>query len=346
MTRSATAHAWFLTGPHSLELRTLELGPLADGWARVRFRFCGLCGSDMLQYEGRPEAGYPVSIGHEFVADVMDTGRGVEHIKRGDVVTSDLNYRCGACDQCRAGRSHLCRRGQVGLFSNRGFADVGDLDAGYLVPIASPARPSLALAEPLSCVQHGRAWANPQPHERVLVVGAGSLGLCLAFALCHGSPGVRFDITDEHPARLADIGDVVEPLGRSIPEPDGEYDVVFDLSGTDDGLRKACDHAKAGARVCSLSHMASDTPAPWLASALVHRDITFTVSYLNGERETLAAAADLLARAWDHRWEARLEVLPLDQLPRAFADRRVSPHCKTVMAVAPPSHAHQDASAA
>lgn len=332
---SAAVHSWeyILAGPRSLKRRRRTLAELDEAWVRVRFLYCGICGSDLSHFEGRRDVKYPRSLGHEFVAEVCEVGAAVGDIAPGDLVTSDLNYRCGSCDQCRARRSHLCRVGQAGLFSNRAFAELGDLEASYVTRLEGPLRKELALSEPLSCVMHARDWAAPRPDDRVLIVGAGGLASCLSFALATAAPAVPFDITDTLPGR-ASLIESATPAAHMVREPDGEYDVVFDLSGSESGLRCACVHTKPGGRLCTMSHLDGYSRADFLLASLTRRDITFTVSYLNGERGTLDAAARALARGWSPEWERLLEIVPIDRLGEAFAKRRASRMCKTLVEIA------------
>src|SRR5712691_11746205 len=95
--------AWELIAPRQLERRVVVLPPPPEGWARIRFHYCGLCGSDLAQYEGRRSISYPRFIGHEFVATVEAVSPSVAGIGAGDLVLSDLNYRCGSCYQCKVG---------------------------------------------------------------------------------------------------------------------------------------------------------------------------------------------------------------------------------------------------
>lgn len=329
-----TSHGYALVAPRTLRAEERDLGELPPDWVRLRFLYCGLCGSDLSQFAGRPDASYPVTVGHEFVAEVVEVGAVVELLKRGDIVSSDLNYRCGSCDHCGAGRSHLCRMGQQGLFTNRAFSDFGDIEASYLIRLDSPPAKHLALSEPLSCVLHAKAWASLGPNDRVLVVGAGGIGMCMAFALCRQRPAHSFEITDVMPERLSLIGRAISPSGRAVDKPDGEYDVVFDLSGTEDGLRRSCAYVRAGGRICSMSHPNGDQVSPFLVSTILREDITFTVSYLNGEPVRLQQAARLLEREWDEAWDELLELLPLDRLQEAYENRPQSPWCKTIIDVA------------
>jgi threonine dehydrogenase-like Zn-dependent dehydrogenase len=192
----------------------------------------------------------------------------------------------------------------------------------------------MTLAEPLSCVLHAKQWASLEGSDRVLVIGAGSIGLCMAFALSQQPPLPEFDITDQISSRLELVDEALGAQGHARPEPEGEYDVVFDVSGTESGLRKACDHLRSGGRLCSMSHPNADPISPFLVGTILRRDVTFTVSYLNGEWANMQMAAEMLDRHWTEQWDQAIEVLPLSRLQKAYEDRHASRWCKTVIDVA------------
>ncbi|MBF6619425.1 MAG: alcohol dehydrogenase catalytic domain-containing protein [Patulibacter sp.] len=322
---------WLLDAPRSFKLETGEERPLPPGWVRLHFLYCGICGSDMSEFEGRRALAYPRSLGHEFVAEIAVVGPGVEGFSPGDLVTSDLNHRCGECDQCRARRSHLCRTGQIGGFSNRGFAQSAEIDARYLLRIDYPRGPQLALTEPLSCVLHALDWAQLDASDRVLVIGAGGLGLCLAFALCAEFRELSFAIADTNVERLTRVAAAALTAAPVSLDAPTEYDVVFDLSGSESGLRAATERVIGGGRLCTMSHLDGYTTGEFLLGALTRKDVTFKVSYLNGEFENVARAMSLIADRWSSRWDATLETVPYDALPAAFARRRLSSASKTIV---------------
>jgi len=312
-----------LTGPGRLEKRSARLGPLQDGWVRLRFHYCGICGSDVSYFHGRRGPVYPLSLGHELVASVEELGEGVEGLAVGTLVTSDLQYRCRTCVYCAQGRSHLCEHAQLGLFSNRAFATRGDIHGSYLFPL--PGRepsPAMTLAEPLSCVLHALEPLAPlalNASGRVLVVGAGSIGLCMAFALT--AREVAFEITDRAPEPLARIAACLDEGSRAVDAPSGLYDLVLDASGTPGGLLLACRCLRPGGILCSMSHVDGMAQEEQFLTLLSRKDATFRMSYLNGERDNMMRAIALLRDRWSGAWDRLLAVHPDSALQAVFANR-------------------------
>jgi threonine dehydrogenase-like Zn-dependent dehydrogenase len=331
-----------LVAPRRLEEVQRTLPPLDPDWVRVRMAYCGLCGSDLSRYTGRRSAMYPVSLGHEWVGVVDRVGARVHDLAPGDVVTTDLNFRCGACRHCRAGRSHLCLQGRVGRFTNRGFATRADIHASYLHRCTQPPAPHLALAEPLACAMHALSHCHLSGHDRALVVGAGSLGLCLSFLLSHGWSSGGFDVTDVALPRLDALGRAIGAAGRAVAEPTEQYDVVLDVSGTAAGLRSACERVSPGGRLCTMSHLPDRTDAGFLVGEeLQRKDVTLVMSYLDGPVTNLTGAIQLLEGAWSSAWDALVDVRPLADLHQAFEGRESSPANKIVIEV--PSSAEEGA---
>ena len=81
----------------------------------IRIKKTAICGSDLHIYQwnewARRTISPPLVIGHEFVGEVEEVGAGVTHYKKGDKVSGEGHVTCGNCRNCRAGKSHLCRKG-------------------------------------------------------------------------------------------------------------------------------------------------------------------------------------------------------------------------------------------
>ena len=147
----------------------------------VRVEAASICGSDLhiLSVPPGPRGDPGTIMGHEFVARVEQTGDAVRMFKPGDRVVIEPNIRCGVCPECRSGRENLCRNAQnIGQWRNGGFAEYCVVPEKQLhaVPEDLPAKLA-ALAEPLACVMNGMMHLNPMPHEKVVLFGAGAIGL-------------------------------------------------------------------------------------------------------------------------------------------------------------------------
>src|SRR5688500_15200758 len=94
-------------------------GPLADGWVRVRIEACGICGTDMEEYQLGPvlvptaknplsHTCAPLTLGHEGVGVVEEVGPGVTTLTVGTRVAIETNLFCGTCWWCVRGQTQLC----------------------------------------------------------------------------------------------------------------------------------------------------------------------------------------------------------------------------------------------
>ena len=82
-----------------------------------------------------------------------------------------------------------------------------------------------------------------------------------------------------------------------------------------------------------MSHLDGYSSADFLLAALTRRDVTFIVSYLNGELDNLRHAARLLEERWSAGWSRTIGVVPFDEVPQALSERRSVPWCKTVVSI-------------
>lgn len=139
----------------------------------------GICGTDVRLADGDALTGGPVALGHEIVGEVADPGQTT--FGRGEqVVGFPLYYWCGHCPACRSGAWNLCpERLSAGVKADGGFAEYVLLPREVLRPVPAVVEPSEAvMCEPLACSYHAVVEAgNVQAGERVVVVGAGTIGL-------------------------------------------------------------------------------------------------------------------------------------------------------------------------
>ncbi|MEO8723564.1 MAG: alcohol dehydrogenase catalytic domain-containing protein [Sphingobium sp.] len=141
---------------------------------------CGICGSDLHMTEDQTFGLSPGSIlGHEFAGEVVETGPGVVGFSIGDRVTVPPMQGCGHCAYCLADEPGHCP--QMVLLGG-GYGELSCIQARQAVRL--PAGVSLAngaLVEPLAVALHGIRKSSIRPGDKVVVLGAGPIGLATAF---------------------------------------------------------------------------------------------------------------------------------------------------------------------
>ncbi|WP_063793568.1 alcohol dehydrogenase catalytic domain-containing protein, partial [Streptomyces hirsutus] len=166
----------------------------------------GICGTDLhiRAWDGwaRQTISTPLILGHEFVGEVVETGRDVGEIRTGDRVSGEGHLVCGTCRNCQAGRRHLCRA-TVGLGVGRdgAFAEYVTLPAAnvwvHRVPVDLDVA---AIFDPFGNAVH-TALSFPLVGEDVLITGAGPIGL-MAAAVARHAGARHVMITDVSEERL------------------------------------------------------------------------------------------------------------------------------------------------
>ena len=107
--------AMMLTGIRQMEMMDVPDPKIEnDTDVLIRMKVIGVCGSDVHYYEtgqiGSQVVEYPFAVGHEGSGVVEAIGTDVTGVTPGDRIAIEPAMSCGACDQCRAGRPHTCRK--------------------------------------------------------------------------------------------------------------------------------------------------------------------------------------------------------------------------------------------
>jgi (R,R)-butanediol dehydrogenase/meso-butanediol dehydrogenase/diacetyl reductase len=146
----------------------------------IRVGRCGICGSD-LHLTGNPHHLAPSGkiLGHEWAGEVVDIGKNVARIKKGDRVAVLPLSSCGSCASCLAGEPAWCAHRVI---DGGGYAEFAKTHERQC--FALPKSLSLedgALVEPMAVGLHGVAVSGISPGARVLVIGVGPIGLATTF---------------------------------------------------------------------------------------------------------------------------------------------------------------------
>ncbi len=195
-------------GRFILEERQLpEAAP--EGWVLVDIAAVGICGTDYHIFGGRhPFLQYPRLIGHELSGHVARDGEGW---RAGQRVVINPYIACGTCRMCRAGRQNCCETlGVLGVHRDGGMCARIAMPAGNLIDAGTLSAREAALVEFLAIGAHAVRRSRIGAGDRVLVTGAGPIGV--GTALFAREKGAEVHLMDLSRARL----DAVEALGFRI----------------------------------------------------------------------------------------------------------------------------------
>lgn len=246
-----TMKALMIQGPKKLKVLDVP-APRADGErVIIRVKTSGICGSDIHIWEEGNRAG--LILGHEFGGTVVNPGsRG--DLNPGDRVTVIPLNPCGKCSWCLNSHYHTCRysfkNGIPGVTASGSYAEyfsarpdmvrklpdrVGDAEA--------------AMIEPAAVGLHAVRHAKIRPGDKVLIAGAGVIGLlCAMWARLYGASFVGMSEVNESRGRKAlEYGDIHTLFDAKEPESastmlktaKGLFDKAIDCSASADGINTA-----------------------------------------------------------------------------------------------------------
>ncbi|HZR84321.1 MAG TPA: alcohol dehydrogenase catalytic domain-containing protein [Candidatus Binatia bacterium] len=182
--------AAFAREPGRVVVEEIAVPEPAPDEVLLQIRRCGICGSDLHWYHG----GIPlphVCPGHEISAVVADVGSAVRRVKPGDRVAVEGIRTCGRCAYCETSDYELCRNvGMIGMTVPGGFAEYLATTERHLFAIPGSVDDEVAqLTEPLAVSVHALRLAGLEMGQRVLVLGAGTIGLTAVAAARAGGAG-------------------------------------------------------------------------------------------------------------------------------------------------------------
>lgn len=307
--------------------------PLADEVV-IRVGRCGVCGTDVHMTSGHSDFALPAGsrFGHEFAGEIVALGRDVSDFKIGDRIAAMPAIGCGRCEYCVIGSTAHCPNLRT---MGKGFAEY--LSVAASVSVKLPQSLSLAdgaLVEPLAVGLHGIVQGNVQSGTRVLVLGAGSVGLAAVFwarrmgagRIVAASPSVR---RAEMAAALG--ADAFETLGEGEQERiyrslGGAPDVVLECAGAVGATAKAIELVRPLGTVVSMGFCTSPDPIVPALATLKQATIKFSLVYSYDEFRT---CVDVLDSGQVEPRQMITETVSLDAFPAALeALRNGSPQTK------------------
>ncbi len=170
---------WICNQPGTLSLQEAEMPQRTLGFSLLRVRNIGICGTDIHAFAGnQPFFSYPRILGHELAVEIVES----DTFSPGELATIIPYFNCATCGACLMERSNCCENIQVfGVHTDGGMREYIVVEDRYILPGKGLSADELALVEPLSIAAHGLRRADLKPGEKVLVMGAGPIGLFTIF---------------------------------------------------------------------------------------------------------------------------------------------------------------------
>ncbi|MDX6569097.1 MAG: (R,R)-butanediol dehydrogenase / meso-butanediol dehydrogenase / diacetyl reductase [Gaiellales bacterium] len=270
-----------LHGRHDMRVEQIpEPSDLRPDEIRVRPRLCGICGSDLHEYESGGmfihKEDMPQVMGHEFSADVLEVGADVTSVRVGDRCAVLPHVFCGHCHFCVRGRQGLCRSLRVtGMtWPWGGLAQEAVVPGYQAVPLPDAVSYEQgAILEPLATVVYAAQRAGLRLGDRVLIAGAGPVGqLAVLVAAAAGASAIY--ISEPHAGRRRQaeglgVSGAFDPTVRDVAGElleltDGlGVDISIECSGSQRALEACVSAVRAGGTIAQTAlHVGPRTVIP------------------------------------------------------------------------------------
>ncbi|MBW8733665.1 MAG: zinc-binding alcohol dehydrogenase family protein [Asticcacaulis sp.] len=318
--------------PYSLQLDEQPRPVRKAGEALIRIKRVGLCGTDFHIFSGnQPFLSYPRVMGHELAGEVVETDGG-SRLTIGELVTINPYLPCGHCIACRKAKPNACVNIRVmGVHIDGGMTEFVSVPEKAVVPVPGLTPDQAAMVEFLSIGAHAVRRGQITGEDRVLVVGAGPIGI--ATALFAGLAGADVSLIDTSPGRLAYANTSVglthtavvgEGLDAWLAERNGGegFDAVFDATGSARAIEKGFSYVAHGGRYVLVS-VVKDTIS--FADPEFHKREMTLIGSRNATRHDFQLVIDLIREGSIPTTALQTHAFALEDLPRVVPELMADP---------------------
>jgi 2-desacetyl-2-hydroxyethyl bacteriochlorophyllide A dehydrogenase len=216
-------HQWICNKPGKIGKQEAEIPHCNPGFSLLRVLSIGICGTDIHAFAGvQPYFNYPRILGHELAVEIIESNA----FTQGELATIIPYFNCENCDACLAKKSNCCENIQVfGVHIDGGMREYILIEDRFVMQGRGLNTDELVLVEPFSIAAHGLRRAGLKLGDKVLVLGAGPIGLFTI--LLAKIQGAIVEVAEPNTARLQFCKDkigVKEVLSNS-------FDIVIDATG-------------------------------------------------------------------------------------------------------------------
>lgn len=245
----------------------------------IKIKKSAICGTDLHIYKwdewAQQTIKTPVTIGHEYMGEVVEVGSEVDRVEVGERVTVEGHISCGFCRNCRRGRQHICDNTVgIGVQRNGGFAEyISVPDKNVLHVDVSIPDEIMSIMDPLGNATH-TALSFPLLGEDVLITGIGGPIGAMAAAICRFSGARNVIGTDlskyrRSLARKMGATRVIDPTKESIKEAMKRhgmvagFDIGLECSGSPAAFNDMVNHMYNGGKISLLGLLPQKTQINW-----------------------------------------------------------------------------------
>jgi 2-desacetyl-2-hydroxyethyl bacteriochlorophyllide A dehydrogenase len=255
-----------LEEPYKIEIESCEVPEPGPGEVLLETQFGGICGGDIAQYRGNFFLKiYPLIQGHEFSAKIVKVDPDNKYgLKEGMLVTGLPYYGCGVCPVCKNGVPQCCAENKTfGGFRDGAFRQYFTFPEWRLYDCTGLEAQTAALMEPFVIGHHAVRRPDLREGDKVLVIGAGTIGLVTAvMAKYYGGDVTICDIVQNKlDVARNDFGipnvllndDPASFIEKARVNTDGHgYDVVFEAVGLPQTFLDALEAVMIGGKVVQI----------------------------------------------------------------------------------------------
>ena len=258
----------------------------------IKIKKTAICGTDFHIYKwddwSQKTIKTPMTIGHEYVGEIVDKGRGVKNLQIGERVTGEGHLVCGHCRNCRRGKLHVCEN-TIGVGVNRdgAFAEYLSLPAENVVRLDNRISDDMAaIMDPFGNATH-TALSFPLIGEDVLITGTGLIG-SMATAICRFAGARNIVVTDLSDYRL----NIAKQMGATLTvnPTKGEtvenaikqlhmhgFDIGLEMSGSPVAFGNMIENMYNGSKIALLGILPNSTTVDW--NTIIFKSLTLKGIY-------------------------------------------------------------------
>ncbi len=312
--------------PFEIAVTDTEMPVPRESEALLKVLYCGVCGADVSSYTGnQPFTTYPRIPGHEFSAQIVSIPDNDKGLKPGDIVTANPYFNCGSCYSCQRGYVNCCTDNQtMGVQRDGSFREYIVMPVERIYAGKGLSAKELALVEPFTISYHALHRAPVKKGDKVLIVGAGPIGLfALIAAKVQGAEVYVADLLDGRLEKALHFGaaGVINSGKTNIVEEamkitgGNGFDVCVEACGLSVTFLSCIDCAAFAANIILIGNGKKETT--FLHSILLKKELNVFGSR-NSYARDFEAVIDLIAGGEVNVLDMVSAVYPVDKVGEAF----------------------------